>query len=481
MHKKVIKKFSLALIIPALAFFVLVGCHLETKVQPFTIAGDVREVVEYSNSEVLSPLTIEGEKHNAVPLTAVMEAARPYGLSQITFIGADDHSATITVQDLEGSYLSWSSEEGWYFVSERYPINTHIKNIRQIIVQGEEAPGMAVIGEGQNFATITPGNLLSSSHRLRIYEEGSTGREYQGVTYEGKSLSRHVTRQVLELVPGMAKTVEAVGTDGSMHSLSLESYIEVRGNKIYLNRFDHTPPVELAGLIVNPPAGRITDLYSDVLNLVEDGHRVLVLMLDGFSYPLYEKAAEEQLAPNIMSGADVKKTISVFPPITPCGLTAMLTGKLPDENGVRSRDDRVPKVPSLLESLDERGKKGIIISGTIFPIQLDGEVSLTTDQNKNDSNDDEVYQKAIEYMDSDYDMVFVHFKDIDRSGHTYGPLADETCRSLAQIDRYVGELFAAWPGRRIILSDHGMHETEEGGHHGLFRHEDLYIPYLTYE
>jgi hypothetical protein len=459
----------------------LAGCSSQVVVKPFVIIGDVENVVQYDNFDALNSLMVNGSKHKVISIMEVLETAEPKGLRRITFIGVDDHSATIDVSDLEGSYLGWDSEHDWYFVSDRYPVNTHIKNIRQIIVQGENAPGMEVIDESRNYSTINPGDILSASHRLYIHEEGSTAREFEEVVYKGSSISRHVLRQINELVPGTVETVKAVGQDGSMHMLSLDSYIEASGNSIYLNRFDHTPRIELAGLVLDPPARMVTDLYDDVLELVDQDKQVLVLMLDGFSYLLYERALEELLAPSILDGAYVDKALSVFPPITPCGLAAMLTGKLPDENGIGSRDDRIPKVPSLLETLEDRGKKGVVITGGVFPIQLKGEVILNPDLNGNGSCDDETFKKAIEYMNSDYDLIFIHFKDVDRSGHAFGPLADETSQSLLELDSYVGQLYGIWSGSRIVITDHGMHQTEEGGLHGLFKYEDMFIPYITYE
>ena len=40
---------------------------------------------------------------------------------------------------------------------------------------------------------------------------------------------------------------------------------------------------------------------------------------------------------------------------------------------------------------------------------------------------------------------------------------------MSVVDAYVGELFAAWEGSRIVLADHGMHKTGDGGNHGEFR------------
>jgi hypothetical protein len=33
----------------------------------------------------------------------------------------------------------------------------------------------------------------------------------------------------------------------------------------------------------------------------------------------------------------------------------------------------------------------------------------------------------------------------------------------------------------IITSDHGMHSTDTGGYHGVFRYEDMIVPYIITE
>ncbi len=468
----------------ALAILILLaapGCGTEMIVYPLTVIGDVQQVIEYDCSADLKPTMIGGTKHWAVALADVLDKAGAEDLHKLTFIGIDDHSATVEVADLTGSFLGWDDNKGWYFVSESYPINTHIKQIRQIIVQCENASGLAMIGIERNYQTITAGTFLSESHHLYIHEEGSTAREYEGSTYRGSSMSRHIVRPVNELVPGSAKVVKAVAKDGSIHNLSRDNYIEAWGNSFYLNRFDHSTRIALTGIIIDPPERMITDLYEDVLNLIDQNKQVLVVMLDGFSYQLYEKAVQEHLAPNLLAGANVEKAMSVFPPITPCGLAAMLTGQLPALNGIGSRDDRVLAIPCLLDALTERGKTGLIITGTVFPLQLEGEVILNADINSNQSSDDEVLVQALACLNEGYDLIFVHFKDLDRSGHTYGPLAEQTCRTLMKLDKYLRELYTAWPGSRILLTDHGMHQTNEGGHHGQFRYEDLIVPYIIYD
>ena len=45
-------------------------------------------------------------------------------------------------------------------------------------------------------------------------------------------------------------------------------------------------------------------------------------------------------------------------------------------------------------------------------------------------------------------------------------------------DSYIEQLASEWDGKIIITSDHGMHDTEEGGNHGEFMFEDMVVPYI---
>ncbi|HHY78593.1 MAG TPA: hypothetical protein GX498_08870, partial [Clostridiales bacterium] len=62
-----------------------------------------------------------------------------------------------------------------------------------------------------------------------------------------------------------------------------------------------------------------------------------------------------------------------------------------------------------------------------------------------------------------------------------GPSSEKALSQLNMLDSYVKELVDRFDGNVIITSDHGMHDdNEEGGLHGSFREEDLFIP-IIYE
>jgi len=78
-------------------------------------------------------------------------------------------------------------------------------------------------------------------------------------------------------------------------------------------------------------------------------------------------------------------------------------------------------------------------------------------------------------------LVFIHFHGIDDRGHSFGPYSDETMEYIKAIDQYIETLGKVWDGAIIIAPDHGMHETDEGGGHGICVQSDIIVPYFIKE
>jgi predicted AlkP superfamily pyrophosphatase or phosphodiesterase len=172
--------------------------------------------------------------------------------------------------------------------------------------------------------------------------------------------------------------------------------------------------------------------------------------------------------------------LSVYRPVTNSGMAAMLTGQPPHVNGISDRSNRDPKVETIFDYLHLNGKSSMLIEGNTSILNLNTNTLLNPDRNNNGHTDDEVYESAVENM-NDVDFLMVHFHGLDDSGHTYGDFAKETMTKLLEIDGYVESLVSLWDGMVIITSDHGMHSTDTGGYHGVFRYEDMIVPYIITE
>lgn len=100
---------------------------------------------------------------------------------------------------------------------------------------------------------------------------------------------------------------------------------------------------------------------------------------------------------------------------------------------------------------------------------------LENDEDGDGYTDLEVYAKALDVPNTTY--MLVHFNGVDEAGHDFGPYHEDTMNKIIEVNGYVEKLVKRWPGKVIVLADHGMHKTKEGGDHGEFRVEDMMVPY----
>ena len=235
------------------------------------------------------------------------------------------------------------------------------------------------------------------------------------------------------------------------------------------------------GMVVNPPARRNSDTYYDALHYLDNGRKVLILLLDGFGFHQYQYAIKNDYAPFLAGFKVAQKAISVYKPVTNAGLAATLTGKGPEENGVYSRKQKDLATPDIFAEADKLGANSLYIEGNIKILNTAIEPLLNPDLNKDGSTDDEVYSSALKNLDKNYDLIYVHFHGIDDRGHSYGDLNVKTMEKIRETDTYIKQLIEVWPGKIIITADHGMHTTVNGGTHGMVRYEDLIVPYILAE
>lgn len=269
-----------------------------------------------------------------------------------------------------------------------------------------------------------------------------------------------------------------MGALGQVEEIEEDGYFEAISNSIAYIYGDGKEQIEnVKGVIINPPANSITDSYYDIAHFLEE-ENVLCFLLDGFGYHQYKYAIETGYIPFLEKQPEAAKALSVYRPVTNAGLAAIITGKLPIENGVYSRKQRELQVDSIFKKAKDLDKKSIYIEGNIGILNTEIDPVLNIDKDGDGFTDDEVFESAFNAINKDYNLVFVHFHGIDDAGHTHGDLSSETMEVIAKIDRYLEEIVSNWDGKVIITADHGMHSTEGGGDHGQFRYEDMIVPYI---
>jgi len=450
------------------------------------IRGDVYRVIQLEE-EILEQYGNKSDGNGNTGLISLEELISMAGPASPDFsvyiIASDGRAAALKGDQLQGSYIGWGSQNGWEAFNPSHPVSSNIKGIREMVVALEERQddfGLNIISMEENITFITPGNAYLSAAR----DLGSGGTSFKASGDEKLEASAFQERYMIrleELTDARPETMVLMGSEGEYLFLKGNSSIslEVKDNRFAYNGLSAEDSIsDIKGAVLDAAAASIMDVCHDTLGFTGNGISVLLIITDGMGYHQYEYAVENGYAPFMgsMPGADM--ALSVYQPVTNAGLAAILTGRPPAENGIYSRKQRIPQVPTIMGEMLEQGRAALLIEGDIQVIQTEVEASLNSDSDSDGTIDDEIFEMAMENLDQGADLMAVHFHSIDDSGHDSGGMSPETMERIKIIDSYISQLVSGWQGKVIITSDHGMHSTSGGGDHGQFRYEDMAVPYM---
>ena len=467
------------------ALLIFTGCESADKAGPdfsgyvpaFSVTGDVERVFvmdrESAGQFEGTRINDDGAAFSAVLLADVVKVAssraRDYSL---LLVGVDGLAAMISGEDLNGCYITYSSEYAWQCINFNHPVSSRIKMLYEIVVvagENSEDPMATGLVDAAGSRRVSAGRLRLSPHEAGLNFEGRSEKNGKAVTVF--TPYRRIPLGSLLETQGM---ICFVGRNGAMiYERNIgTAFLEVAGNTLrYRNMYD------VAGVMADAPMLNISEVYRDALYFLERGEQVLIIELDGWGWEMYLRAEQPYLG-----GLNAMKALAVFPPLSPVGLASMLTGELPAVHGIHDRTNREPAAEDIFAMAAAMGKKAIYIEGNTSLIRTSLPPVLSPDLNGVNGTDDEVYANAKVAMVENPDLLFVHFHGIDDVAATYGPYAPETLAKIFYIDALVAELAAAWSGRIIITADHGLHLTSNeisgGGDHGVFRAEDMLVPYI---
>jgi len=381
----------------------------------------------------------------------------------LLLIGADGLVSRISGDDLSGCALVYSREYAWEFRSEAHPPSANIKNLTSIVVVSTaEDPRAVRFISGDEVRAITAGQLRLREERRVLREEGASYHNNRGVTVYTTQ-----RRAPLSDILPEGDFFCAMGFSGeAMFFRGLEGcYLMNDRNAVSLHLPDGRMLRGLAGVMADPPGFLITETYRDALRFLEQGERVMVFNLDGFGWDMLG------YAPYVGSLAP-RRALACYPPISPVGLAAMVTGVTPDQNGVQDRENREPARGDIFAAAGKLGKTSVHIGGGQSVINTSEKPELAL-------GDADACMLVKQALKNPPDLLFVHFHGIDETAHAFGPHAEETRRYIAEIDGYVRSLAESFDGRVIIVADHGLHPTQDGGNHGVFLPEDMVVPYVV--
>lgn len=455
------------------------------------VIGDIRDVIKITDLDIFkdgSIISIEGDTIKAFPLRQLIDSGEPFSQqNSILIVGHDGSAAELDYDDLAKSYLAFGSEYGWHSINLNHPVSTKIKRIKEIAVisKGTDIDyeyGLSIITTGENLLNITPGQAYGRTAEY-LNPEGNVSMEKDGSQYRASIYSKEKVLKIEELLDhDIEENIVLMGRDGNIIYTGNTGLIKLDDN--HFNYVDGLSGdreiIDLAGIMMGPPGASIMDVYNDCIYYTGQGEKVMVIILDGFGYHQYEYAyANDHI--DFMKDADsITVASSVIKPVTNSGLAAMFTGRPPAENGVHNHDNREPLVPTIFASIIQDNKRVLYIEGDIQILKTEIDPVLNIDRNNDGYRDDDIFEYSMENIDSGFDLMVVHFHSIDDMGHTYGDTAVETMDRIKILDSYVEELVSGWDGYVIVTADHGMHPTPDGGSHGEFRYEDMFVPYIVF-
>lgn len=212
----------------------------------------------------------------------------------------------------------------------------------------------------------------------------------------------------------------------------------------------------------------LNEFFGRMMDCLESGP-LLVWYLDGLGYRMYEQARKLGYTPQIDARFQIFPVGSVYPPLTNPALATMLTGLLPEVHGVYDRSVRRLDKPTIFEQVTS---SFAWLEGDSVIIKTKSRPKLHTDRD-GQGCDKWICQSAQQELDQGTRFIFAHLHQIDDCGHAYGPYAGQTLLQIAKTDRMISGISAAFPGKVLLISDHGLHPQEGKGSHGTDCEEDM--------
>lgn len=445
--------------------------------ESFKISGDVETplTVNTMMGYPIMRVTRDENNYTAIALEKVIASAQPRSIRyDLLLVGADGLSSIINGNDLSDCHLSYSNRYDWELINTLHPISSQIKNLSAIIVIStdlDEDKKAIGIDDKMGYRSTTAGNLyLNGFIEKRIFEGQSEINQ--------KTVTVYTThKQVLpeDLLDFQAEFA-VFGRDGSVKfdKVSDKSFFEISETGINYIASDLTTITDVAGVLGDPPRFSITDVTPDAIHQLEKGSDVMVIELDGLGWTMLKMAGEQGKAP-YLSNLPAQPALSVYPPISPAGLAAMITGTLPNSNGINDREIMDFNGTDIFDKARALNKTAAYIEGDIKMLNTSVEPVLSVNEGDQDSRVFENTKKAISAKNQ---LIFTHFHSIDDDATTYGPYSPESMEQIYEVDKMVQELTRDFKGTIIITADHGLHPSGSGGTHGRICYEDMVVPYM---
>jgi len=453
--------------------------------QKFVITGDVEKIIEAQSFEGFAAYTAvrDGKSYRCLKLSDLIALAKPYSEESTVVLKGDDALlAEVDIKSLEGMYIAYTAENAWECINYYHPPTSNIKRLSEVWVAAKnktDALAVNFITADKNVASYTPGQFFMHASGIAPFFEGKSTRDTEKGQFSVSAYTERRYMDVSGILPG-AKQVLVMGDEGQYAFDSKPGRVELTGNSLSYVFSDGKKRMEdVRGVLADPPAASNMDTYQESANFLDKGDRVLAFLVDGFGYNQYVYAKNNGFIPYIGT-KEAKQATTVFMPVTPVGLSAILTGKPPYINGIYKRGMSDLKADDIFKYTADAGKKAAYIEGDIKIVNTSLAPELNADRNGDNSTDTEVFEAAKEALQGGADYIFVHFHGVDDKGHDNGDINPEVMQKAKEIDGYIKSLAEGFKGRVIVTADHGMHQAGTEGSHGAFCYEDMLVPYISF-
>lgn len=207
--------------------------------------------------------------------------------------------------------------------------------------------------------------------------------------------------------------------------------------------------------------------------------QVVIVSVDGLRADAIFRGSTLNIQSLANRGAYTWQAQTILPSNTLPSHVSMLSGYLPTVHKI-TWDDYLPA-------------KGRITVATVFSVARAAGLRTTMVVGKNKFDhfkdtgavevyvctlrgDDDVANQAIVQIQAGFDLMFVHFPDVDLSGHAQKWVSPGYLDRMATADQAIGRLLSTLPGYTtvILTADHGGHDYNHGTSSAL----DMTIPWI---
>jgi predicted AlkP superfamily pyrophosphatase or phosphodiesterase len=208
--------------------------------------------------------------------------------------------------------------------------------------------------------------------------------------------------------------------------------------------------------------------------------KVAVLSVDGLRGDVMATAELPNLKGLALRGAYTWTARTVMPSATLPAHASMLSGQDPTVHRL-TWDDYAPEkgaitVPTVLSVARAAGLRTVMVVGKrkLQHLAAPGSVDSLILAERGDAD---VANEAVTQATAGFDLLFVHFPDVDLAGHAEGWMSAAYLAKVRELDAAAGRVLAALPSQTtvILTADHGG----KGRTHGHDIPEDMTIPWIV--